>query len=813
MTAYLALPLALLLSVPVFAQDQPLARYGSGGAEVQLRRDGSFTVTDQGAPLVTDAKLMIFGPSWESAVQRDATVTNPTATQTGAQLSGRMVEKASGKPWEYTQRVTVQGEALRFEYELHPLDTMRVNEVSLVLDLPLERFQDRQLFLYPRLQMAFPAKLPANYHFVSGRTSAYVFDAGSPSQLSLSLDRPRTCNVQDTRQWKGSSYQAFVKILESARDVTPADRFTLAFTLTPRDPKTWVVPTMNLTSDQPLKLAVKSVDPAQATQGNLTTVHLDLQGTWKTPFWQEEVALDATITGPDGKTFTVPGFYTQDYLREDVSEAANQRAELLTPQGNPEWQVRFLPQLAGNYQVALRAKDRSGQVTADTQVIVTPGKPRPFLRVSKSHPHYFEFESGEPYVANGLNVCWYRSDPGTFDYDDWFSRLAENGGNYARIWMPNWAFGYEWGKPGSYKLDRAWQFDYVLQLAQEKGIYLKLCMEAFRTFDADNPYAKANGGPCDKVLDVFTNEQARQMWRNRLRYAVARWGWSPNLMAFEFWNEINCVQGYEEEPVQEWARDMAHYLRSIDANRHLIVNSLGSFVFEPDLWAMPEMEFAQMHGYWHPSWKSTEFGKDMAQMMVDHVAMVRTFGKPCFFAEFGLVNETWGGSPRMKDDPEGVNLHNGMWGALMAGAAGPAHLWWWDNYVAPQNLWFHYRGVANLVQGVGFNTESFVPIAPQGQPEALRVLGLRGKTTTLLWAQNKAHTWWNVAEKHEIAPVENAQVTLEAPAGFAGTTCRVQLWDTWSGKLIADRSLPVTDGRATLDLGRVERDLAARVLW
>ena len=252
--------------------------------------------------------------------------------------------------------------------------------------------------------------------------------------------------------------------------------------------------------------------------------------------------------------------------------------------------------------------------------------------------------------------------------------------------------------------------------------------------------------------------------------------------------------------MQAWAREMCDYLKSINP-RHLTVNSLGSYVYEPELWQSPQIDFAQMHGYWHPNWKSTEFGKDMAQMMVDHVAKLRGFGKPAFFAEFGLVNQTWGLSPRSDDDRDGVNLHNGMWGAMMAGAAGVGHLWWWDNYVEPKNLWYHYKGVSGYVDGVPWTSAGFEPFEPAASA-GVRALGLRGKDLSLIWVQNRAHTWWNVAEKKPVAPVEAATVTLP---GAKGRT--VEVWDTYTGAKARDF---VAEGD-TLSLGTLEKDIALKV--
>jgi len=58
-----------------------------------------------------------------------------------------------------------------------------------------------------------------------------------------------------------------------------------------------------------------------------------------------------------------------------------------------------------------------------------------------------------------------------------------------------------------------------------------------------NPYNELNGGPCAKPNDFFTNAKARAIYQKRLRYFVARYGYSPHLLAWQFFNEIDNVFG------------------------------------------------------------------------------------------------------------------------------------------------------------------------------------------------------------------------------------------------------------------------------
>ena len=57
--------------------------------------------------------------------------------------------------------------------------------------------------------------------------------------------------------------------------------------------------------------------------------------------------------------------------------------------------------------------------------------------------------------------------------------MQSAGENYARIWMCPWEFGIEAtaNSRTNYRLRPAWQLDYVLQLAEQRGIYLLLCLD------------------------------------------------------------------------------------------------------------------------------------------------------------------------------------------------------------------------------------------------------------------------------------------------------------------------------------------------
>jgi hypothetical protein len=259
-----------------------------------------------------------------------------------------------------------------------------------------------------------------------------------------------------------------------------------------------------------------------------------------------------------------------------------------------------------------------------------------------------------------------------------------------------------------------------------------------------------------------------------------------------------------------WAAEMGRALKQMDPWQHLVVNSLGSFEVDDRLWKLAEMDFAQVHGYWHPTHPAAkDAGKDMAEFVPHWIGKIRGYGKPALFAEFGLVNEHWGPSPRADEDAEGVHLHNGLWLSVMAGAAGTAMLWWWDSYVDPKNLYSQFTAVRRFTDGVPWTTAGFQPATLAASTPQLRALALVGRDRALLWLHNRQHTWWNVVEKRPIPEVREAAVTV---AGLADGSYDVEWWDTWKGEVARRETRAAAGGALILPVDRLARDAAVKLV-
>ena len=437
---------------------------------------------------------------------------------------------------------------------------------------------------------------------------------------------------------------------------------------------------------QPLAIRHVVASAAQVPQFEKLELSVDLGANYENPYDPDQVRLDAQFTSPSGKRLEVPGFFMVHYNRE-----AHQQTELLSAADNGSWRIRFTPRETGRYTWCLTLQDHHGKITggAGEFMAVAPQTPG-FVRRSLVDPHYLAFENGQGYFPIGHNLPTYH--PTGQLGDEAMRKFADAKENYNRWWMHSDGFGLEWcDRLGWYRQDASARLDLVLDLAREKGLYYMLCMDTHQDFRKSgwerNPFNSKNGGPCAKVTDWFTNSQAKEYYRKRLRYMVARWAYSPNVLCWEFGNEIEGWDNSPDAVKLPWHKEMADYLRGLDPFGHLITTSFWKNTGNEDYWKLDNMDIVQTHLY-------TDNDAGVAAQVRDCCLLQHAhFDKPHIFGEFGI--RAGAGTP--EKDPQGWAIHNGLWAGLFSFTAGGPMPWWHEDYLDKLNLYFHFTALANFV--------------------------------------------------------------------------------------------------------------------
>lgn len=430
---------------------------------------------------------------------------------------------------------------------------------------------------------------------------------------------------------------------------------------------------------------------------------VDVRAKFKNPYDPKEVSLKAIFKSPSGITKIVNGFFYKEF---EILPQSNRYKD----GGKDAWKVRFTPNEIGKWTYHLMLSDSTG--TSDSPVqsfdCITSFN-NGFVR--KSNTNYLKFDSGLNYFPVGENVGWYGHKK-IDDYKQWINELAENGGNFLRLWMCSWGTGIEWKETGlgdySKRQDRAFELDWIIDYASQKGIYIMLCLNNHGQVSTyvnsewdNNPYNSKNGGPCKNTFDFFSDSSAIKFYLRRLNYIVARWGYSPNILAWEIFNEIEFTNSYlfERKNIIAWQKMNAIYLDSLDVNNHLITTSYASSEKDFKLWKLPEIDFTQTHFYRGSS--------DIESIQIDGIKNYLTsFEKPTLVGEFGL----WSRDESFAEmDPKGITLHNSLWASTVSGSFGTSMIWWWDSYVHPFKLYKYFQPVNHFTSTIDYLNEDYKP--------------------------------------------------------------------------------------------------------
>ena len=461
-----------------------------------------------------------------------------------------------------------------------------------------------------------------------------------------------------------------------------------------------------------------------------------------------------------------------------------------------------------------------------------------FVEVSTKNPAYFQLSTGETYIPIGLNICW--SDAGMDDFDRYFRRLSENGGNFTRVWIGHKMLNYEtvYGQVDQSKIGNV---DRILKLADRYGIKVKLCIDQFRTIepqvirDIDKEYFEKNvgrltntldnyrelmvnavyhadnGGPFTSMRDYMSEDRGKKVFLDKVRFYKERYGDDPHVFAWEIWNEMNAISiSNTNRILVPWNRDVLREMQDIFP-KNLVTQSLGSmdgkwcFPIYDSIMKMPENDLIQVHRYLDEGAELEICHAPMDIVAADAIYTMQAYNqnKPILLAETGGVKRSHTG-PHLAyaSDKDGVMFHDVLFAPFFAGAAGPGHIWHWDAYVDMNDVWFQIRRFANAIKGVDPVAEDFE--AHRADQNGLRVYVLKGKKTSMVWLRDAENTWQNeLIDGHAPRLLSNVSINMSEALDRKKMT-KAEIYDPWndewSEKSISGRDIVLPDFSRSLVL-------------
>jgi hypothetical protein len=341
---------------------------------------------------------------------------------------------------------------------------------------------------------------------------------------------------------------------------------------------------------------------------------------------------------------------------------------------------------------------------------------------------------------------------------------------------------------GVYNQLDCFMLDQLVEAAERNGIYLMLCLLTRDLYMKD---LSDNRSP--------EYQQAIEDAKKFMRYAVARWGYSTSVAAWEYFNEIDPGL-----PTGRFYTEVGEYLEQIDIYHHLRATS----TWHPSAkdCRQPRLDIGQLHHYMRPETK--ENFKDEVAVLIDRTQFLRKNApnKPVLIGEFGLATPKWGLSDYMKQDNEGVHFHNSLWASAFAGPSGTAMFWWWDQ-LDRQDAYSHYRPLAAYLNDVSF--AGLRPLEATISSNRLRLLGYQGSDRAYLCVFDTQALWWNrVVDKKQPAPIKQATIDIN---GLRPGNYRLEWWDTYKGKIIQTERISLAEGPLHVLLPSFTQDIACKI--
>lgn len=416
-----------------------------------------------------------------------------------------------------------------------------------------------------------------------------------------------------------------------------------------------------------------------------TEFDIEVSASFNNPYVSSDIALDMMLISPSGKEIFLPCFY---FSGDTVSSL---------------WKARFAAQETGTYTYYFKLdKGKEGSVNSDTSAFTVSGSNKSgFLHTNDFWT--LKFDSGKFFRGIGENVAWESrafEDP-KWTYDYLLPTLSNNGANYFRTWMCSWNLPLEWPKVSStkrysstteyYNPSGIKKTDELVSMADSLGLYIQLTLDGGGSlwnshwFDTSSYNREDHNTPAK----FFTLNSAQQKYKDKLRYIIARWGYSTSIAAWEFFNEIdNSAYTSTDsvviphEAIIEWHHEMSRYLNGIDPYHHIITTSIS----HRDIMGMnslPYIDINQKHIY-----------KRTGEIRNEILRYTRAYNKPYVIGEFGYE---WDWNVDFSKITEGLNYDykRGLWYGLFSPTPVLPMTWWWE-FFDTQKMTPYFRSVREI---------------------------------------------------------------------------------------------------------------------
>ncbi len=539
------------------------------------------------------------------------------------------------------------------------------------------------------------------------------------------------------------------------------------------------------------EISALTIVPSKQVAERYGSVFFDINSAspYSNPYNPDDIKVDIVFADPNSNQIILPCFY------------------VFGNSGASQWQGRFTPRKVGqySYQAKVFVKGAPEGKSDVFYLTVKDSNKDGFLHLNPKSNYFLQHDSGKPFRGIGENVCWdpRPNEDQKYKYEYMFPLLGANGCNFARLWMCPWNAPLEWKNSGSgrYSETAAARLDTIFSLAERNGLYVMLALDFHGVFKSvkdpwgggdywtDNPYNIANGGPCLNAAAFFSNSAAKEMYKKRLRYVIARWGYNKHLGVIEFFNEVDHAYNDGDvntpaEDIVSWHKEMSAYLKSIDPFEHLVSTSCSHKTI-PRLWNLKDLDFSQTHLY------------GTTDNIYDGItSFVNSYNKPYVTGEFAY---SWENAGTKESHPTfRRELHMGMWRGMFSSTPILPMTWWWESFA--DNDWDVFKAVSTYGNQMTSGSGGLLTPLSVNAGTGIETMALKSNNRMFVWLRNNTSS-----------TLSDSTLTISS---LQNGNYGIKYYDTWTGKYSIPAMINVTTGvlQSPIPSLNADKDIACLIL-
>lgn len=473
------------------------------------------------------------------------------------------------------------------------------------------------------------------------------------------------------------------------------------------------------------------------------------------------------------------GFFYEEFRRNMTAADPNDWYHEKTPTLFPI-RVRYTPEEDGLYRCWVMMKTKEGDVfPTDTLTFeVLPSERPGFVRVGKSKR--FLVQDSSTFFPVGQNLPWPAChkpfDPmceqikcagseawcgnktmGPYGYEVYLREMAAlkySGANYFRMLVAPWNLEIEFEKLNNYadRLHCAWEMDQILKHAEDLDLYIHFNLQVHYPWEdqsiygmwdwdygdvdcykKDDPYCYYDELDLKDPVSALTDPRAIKHYQNRLRYMIARYGYSPNIAVLELLSEANnfgqrsttkpdvcqvdyTVPGflpYHETPdvaakMYAWQDTMCRFIKEdLGHTQHITAVSYTGppeFVKGDSIYYSPHVDLATYNYYNISVAKFSGLPEITRQFQTDYKRKTPRNDNPPAIGKPLMMSEIGPGLASVEDADGDMRWIKAAWTSSFSGMSGTA-INWSNQYRT--DLWPHLGRIRRLMQDVNLDAEGW----------------------------------------------------------------------------------------------------------